>query len=675
MKRTRDDSFDPVYPYFYTQTSITNGALVVTGVRTGNDNSDSGSNPGGTPSASVVDAPLFLVNGHLGLLYGSGLQISASALQVAPGDGLFLDSQGAVSLKTSAPLNTNEGTLQLETGGGLQTTENGLTVNAGSGLKIDNEALQVNTGPGLQITDVNTVAVKTAGLIQADAVTGLDITVDNSLAKTNNILQVVPGPGLKTLTNGLQVAAGSGLSTLASGVNVNIGPGLRITDSNQISVRSGGGLYVNEVGTLQINAGPGFEIQSDILMLKIGAGLKISNGTLIATSENGGSGGSSGGSSSGGSSTVTLNATAPLQYANGTLTLSYSGDFVIQNSILTLNLSVQAPLTKNQNTIGLKTGPTLQVVNGTLDTALQSTAPLSLADNLVSLSYGNGLTLSAGKLTVNCEAPLTVDSSGISLQIGTGLSVEQGVLTAKNTLSLSASKPLVLSGSNLSLDFNPPFTLSNNRLGLNATRGLTMSGANLTVQVAAPLLIGNNGVQLSYSPFFTTNPANQLAPTKYCCVVSGVIPYPIIDFGDNTKASFLLVLERIGTMVHGMMRLMDCFIPFTLNKNLILHMTENGDITTPSSTYKASNTVFYTQQLVPYGGLNPASVWKKGLIPSSVGLSESYLPSRPSTPIGLLINDTGSKFLPRTITFVLNIQRDMLLHNMEPFFFSYMPLY
>lgn len=677
MKRTRDDSFDPVYPYFYTQSSITNGALVVTGVRTGNNN-NTDSNPGGLPSETVVQAPLALVNGHLGLNYGSGLQLYASALQVAAGNGLAIDASGNLCVKAAAPLNADNAALQLNAGNGLQVAEDALSVKAGAGLTFADGALQILPGAGLYL-NAGALTVRTTGVIQADAASGLDVSVGDGLAKTNNLLQVNAGPGLQVSTNGLQVQANTGLSVLANGVSVNVGPGLRATNENALAVRAEGALYTTEAGALQVNPGDGLQVVNNALTLKIGTGLTITNGalTVIASGGSGGGGSGSGGGESGGGGSIspTINAQAPLAFANGTLSLTYSGDFIVQNNTLTLQVTFNAPLSKTGNTVSLKTGPTLKVANGTLDTSLQASAPISLnSTNTLALSLGNGLTTSGEKLTISCQNPLTVSSSGLSLRVGSGLTVENGILVAKYGQSFSAVRPLSLVGTQLFLDINAPFTVSGNKLSLNAARPLTMHGQNLTVQVSAPLTVTNNGIQLSYSPFFNTI-SNQLAPSKYCCMVSGVIPYPVINFGNNTKASFLLVLERVGTMVHGMLRLLDCFVPFTLNKYLILHMSPEGDLVLPNSSYQNSDTLYYTQQLVAYGGLNPSPLWKQALVPGPVGPSESYLPSRPTSPIGFLINDTGSKYLPRSLTFALNIQREMLLHNMEPFFFSYMPLY
>lgn len=667
MKRSRSQSFDPVYPYFYTQTSITNGALVVTGVRTGNSDNSGSDN---LVSSTIIDAPLFLINGHLGLTYGSGLEVFASTLQVTTGNGLIIDAQGNVAVKCDAPLTADDGSLTLLTGNGLQINNNALTLNTGPGLTYNNGATQLNLGAGLQFGAGDTVTVKSKGPIYADADAGLDIAVGNGLSTSNNILQVATGLGLQIANNKLQVAPGTALTALPNGLNVNIGPGLRITDTNAVAVRAGGGLYINNDGTLQVNTGGGLQVQNNILSLKIGTGLTIASGVLMVTNNtNPPDGGGTG------NVTVPLNAVAPLSYTDGTLSLSFTDEFIVQSGTLSLQLTVSAPLVKKDNKISLNIGSTLSVSNGALESALQTTSPLSLNDNNLSLNYGNGLTLSTNNLSVVCEEPLVCGTAGISLQIGEGLAIKNGALAASNSLTISASAPLQLSGNDLSLQINPPFTVSGNKLSLNATRGLTMLGANLTVQVSSPLVIGNSGVQLSYSPFFTNNSANQLAPAKYCCVVSGVIPYPVVNFGNSTQASFLLVLERVGAMVHGMMRLMDCFIPFTLNKFLILHMSTNGDIVVPNSSYRNSNTVFYNQQLIPYGNLNSASVWKQGIVPGPVGVSENYLPPRSSTPIGLLINSTGSKYLPRTLTFALNIQYDTLLHNMEPFFFSYMPLY
>lgn len=672
MKRTRDDSFDPVYPYSYTQTSISHGALVVTGVRTGNDNNDSDSNPGGVPSGTVIDAPLSLVNGHLGLNYGSGLQLYASALQVAPGNGLAINSYGKVAVKASAPLNADNASLQLYTGNGLITTENVLSVNAGSGLAFEGGVLQVTPGPGLYINN-GTLAVRATGVLQADVTTGLDVAVGGSLSKTNNTLQVKTGPGLSIGASGLQVTSGTALSTLANGVNVNIGAGLRVTSDNALAIRTGGGLYTDTSGNLTVNAGLGLKVNNNILTANLGAGLVLRNGAITLASLASSDAPTVTSLIEDPAATALINTQDPLHYTTNTLSLSLCDDFIVQGGALALQLEYEAPLKKTGRTISLQTGHTLSVTNGTLDTNLRTHVPLTLdAQNLLSLNYGRGLTLYNDKLSLTSQPPLIVDETGLSLQIGKGLKVQDGLLTVSDTLIFSLAPPLYLSNSELTLNVASPFSVSGGKLHLNTAGGLTVEGPNLAAQVVAPLLVGGNGIKLAYSPFFTTI-SNQLSPSKYCCFTSG-LSYPL-NLGGNTKTNFSLTLERIGTMVHGILRLQQCTTPQAVKKYLILHMTQEGHLTVPDSEFQNENTVFYTQQLAPCGTLNMSPDSKMGIIPAPVEQSETYIPTRTSAPVALLINDTGSKYLARTLTFVINLPESNTTYHMEPFMFSYMPLY
>ena len=238
----------------------------------------------------------------------------------------------------------------------------------------------------------------------------------------------------------------------------------------------------------------GLTYSGGTMSINVGSGLTFSNGLLVSTTGNLGSGPG--------------------------LTLSGS----------TYSLSINTNgLTFSGNNLAINIGNGLTFSNGQLQTVITAVA-------------GNGLTSSGNTFSVNLSSNsgLTVSSSGLSINSnisGTGITFSNGQIALSNPIYFSNG--ITSSGNTYSVNINSNgLTFSNSQVSLNIGSGLTFSSGRLT---GVNLTTAGNGLTNNgntFSILLDSNPGLTVSATGLRILTSLLVATSSVTLGSNVIGQY-----------------------------------------------------------------------------------------------------------------------------------------
>ncbi|AFV70650.1 fiber [Bovine adenovirus 6] len=286
------------------------------------------------------------------------------------------------------------------------------------------------------------------------------------------------------------IRAGSGLESEGLILSLKFTDPITVNPAGFLTVKTGEGIQINEVGQLTSSA----IVEAEAPLEKLPGSIKLNMEDVFTVDSNG-------------KLSIILN--SPFEKTAEGIKLKLANTFITnENGNLALT-APQSPLTLTpEGQLSLLRGNTLITdENGKL-TLTAPESPLTFTpEGKLSLLRGNTLiTDETGKLALTApESPLTLTQEGkLSLLLG------QPFTTADNVLSLKTQRPLSLSTGYLTLNLADPFIELNGKLDMQSDNTIQVENAKLGVKAVKPLENTDQGLKINLgNPFSTYN--NQLA--------------------------------------------------------------------------------------------------------------------------------------------------------------------
>ncbi|BBF72844.1 fiber protein [Mastadenovirus eidoli] len=486
MKRKLDD-LNPVYPYTAKRVTIMppfydpNGFIEKDGAL-----------------SLRTEAPIDFDDGQVSLKLGVGLTLGP--------DGELQCTGPKGNVGAFPPLKNENGNIVLELGEGMTTKNDKLSVDVQPPLKILNSLIGIKTDSSFLISDETLKLRAHAPLETSD--TGLVLKTGDGLETQGNILVAKKYTGVEPiLVSGYQIflTHGNSLSVSNKALDVKTTNPIDINDKG-VGLKFGKSLKLNEENELVCDIGDTLSISADG---------KINTIHKTFTSED---------------------VNAPLSVQNNKIKLNIGKGLKVGDDN-TLNIEpTEIPKAEMQTTIPLVSE------NGNLK--LQYGNGLTVTKNRLVVSVGDGLSFNSYGLIPNLASPFYTANSKITMNVGPGLGIFSDALNIRydyplainqqGLLSVATSDGLYLNGANkltvkrgkgVTYDETGAVTLS---LGV----GMTFNGFSVEPNLGHGLLIDSDG-KIS---------------TTDCGLWTGADPVPNIW---NRKGILKLCLTRVGPTVLG----------------------------------------------------------------------------------------------------------------------------
>ena len=445
-------------------------------------------------------------------LAGSGLGFSSGVISVGQGSGITVNPTN-ISVNYTTVSNALSGA-------GLSASSNVLNILLAKGVTFSGNYLYADAGTILTTANLPNSGIATSSTIQSAL-----LALDSSLG-TSTIAGKIKGNGL-TAYNGLLsiTSSNAGLTVSTNAIALQLGS----SNDGSLSIQSDG-LDLNRA-TLGSNlAGTGLTSNAGSISINTSNGITIIGNSVQLNQTVAGSG---------------------LTFSSGAINhllakgVTFSGNYLFADASTILT-------TVNLPNSGIATSSTIQSALTSIDTLLSNT-------NIVSKIKGNGLTAYNGLLSItSSNAGLTVSSNAISLQLGSSndgsLSIQSDGLSL-NRLTLGsnlAGNGLTSSAGSISVNTSNGIIITSNSVQLNQTvagNGLTFSSGIINILSSKGVTFSNDYLFADASTILTTanlpntgvgtNSTIQSALSSIDTALANVAAQQMVSFDNNPTGTFL----------------------------------------------------------------------------------------------------------------------------------------